>query len=100
MLLTGFSSFLVLLLANRAGVTGWEGARVQRPRVLLAIALIVVGAAGVLVRSDSTVSPSGIAGGVFGFVVALGGAAGAAWWLRRQRETEEDPDETEGPSHV
>ena len=99
-LLTGFSSFLVLLQANRAGITGWEGARVRRPRVLLAIALIAVGALGVLVRSDAEVSPSGIAGGVVGFVVALGGAAGAAWWLRRQSEAEEDPDETEGPSHV
>lgn len=91
LLLTGLASGLTIVHANRLGVTGWEGARMRRPRLLLAGLLIGLIGLGVLVRTDFDLSPSTIAGAVVGFVAALAGAAGAAWLVRRQARAEE-PD--------
>lgn len=99
LLLTGLSSWLAVLHANRLGVTGWEGARLRRPRMLVVTALIVATGVGVVVRSDAALSPSGIAGGVVGFAVAMAGAGAAAWWTRRQTGSDDSLDSEEGFTH-
>ena len=68
------ASWLTVIHANRLGVTGRENVRLNRPRTYLFGVLYLSTLVGMVVRSDTELSPSTIAGllvGVASVLVAL-----------------------------
>jgi hypothetical protein len=68
----GVASWLTVIHANRLGVSGRENARLNRPRVYLFAGLYLATLVGMVVRSDTELSPSTLAGAAIGAALVLG----------------------------
>lgn len=90
--IVGVPSLVCIVYAERLGVRGTEGMRMARSRMVPVLVLVVVLAAGLLVRgSDDGVSASTLWGAVAGAVLVLGLAG---WTEVRARRRDSAVDDT------
>lgn len=90
--IVGVPSLVCIVYAERLGVRGTEGMRMARSRMVPVLVLVVVLAAGLLVRgSDDGVGASTLWGAVAGAVLVLGLAG---WTEVRARRRDSAVDDT------
>ena len=72
LLIIAAASYLTMIHANRLGVTGLEDDRLNRPRLYLFGLLYLGTVVGMVVRSDTELSLSTLAGAVTGAALVIG----------------------------